>query len=225
MLLESIKVIITPNSSDTLLVFPFDQYNIKFKRDLNENVLEGRYSEKKINQILDQIEATCDHFWTLKKYIILTLFTSATLAVAVILGSIFINIGLKNDTTSGINFVKYEPNYYVYTGGIVLGIGGLQFILLMICISVKSKYIRLSYEEKATQIIEIHNEICKDIGIRWKLGNYLRWIEVRLDFKIKIDKDLMYSSTIDVLKSPNTEKADKEYSPLFQINLIKLDVD
>ena len=227
MLLESMKIIVPPASTETLIIFPFDQCNIKFRREVNENVFQGRYSEREINRLLDEIEANCDHFWILKTYIMLTLLTSMILTIAVIMGSIFLNLGYKNKD-SGVDFVKYESNYYVYTGGVILGIGGLQFILLMIWISFKSRYIRLFYEEKANQIIQMHNETNKDIGIWWRLGDYLRWIEVRLDFKIKMENYLMHSSTIDIsMKSPTRKKSNKEInsSILFQPDQIKLDVD
>jgi len=188
MLLECQRVNISiPKSTSVSLIFPFDQCSYRFKRHCYDPAAldKENYGVREINALLDRIEEACENFRILRRYRNIAIISAILLAFSIIIGSIFINIGINREKDSGVEFVKFQRNGFVYAGGILVGFGLLQFICIMCYLAFRARRLRLVFEEKTRDILEKTNADTKDLGLRWKMGQLYNWIELSLDYKVE----------------------------------------
>lgn len=188
MFLECKRTNVTvPRSSDITLIFPFDQFLYRFKRQ-NYNPLTldtKRYSPEKINEVIDTIEQKCDNFRRVRKFRNLAILSTVIFALGIILGNILLNIGIDKSSHSEVEFVKFEGNNFMIGGGILLVAGVIQFIFVMCSLAYKTRKLRVTYEDNAKEIIDLVNQKSKENGVRWKMGQFFNWIELSLDYKVE----------------------------------------
>jgi hypothetical protein len=188
MLLECQRVNISiPKSTPISLIFPFDQCSYRFKRHCYDpqSLDKENYTVKDINLLLDKVEEACNNFRVLRRFRNIAIMSAVFLAFAIIIGSIFVNIGTSRGKDNGVEFVKFQTNGFVYAGGIILFLGLLQFGLIMCYLAFKARRLRIVFEEKSREILEKTNADIKDLGIRWKLGQLFNWLELSLDYKVE----------------------------------------
>jgi hypothetical protein len=55
----------------------------------------------------------------------------------------------------------------------------------MITLALRTRKLRVIYEEKVRDILESLNSSMKGKGLRWKIGQFFTWIELSLDYKVE----------------------------------------
>lgn len=178
-----------PKSSDTSIIFPFRLCPFQFRCDPKDyRLVEERLSAAKIQEHLKSFHDVCRNFKGLKVIrIIFALMLLATLA-CVVVGSVFINLGLQNKLApffnlSDDNHIISLSNEKIKVGGALLGFSLVTFFILLIVLIIKNRKLRIYYEDRIFPVMTKINSELHDLGLRWRLGNQLRWIELSIDYK------------------------------------------
>lgn len=68
-------------------------------------------------------------------------------------------------------------------GIVVVAFGIVQFLFIIVLISIMAKKTLKKYEKKINKIFDFHNSKYKDKGIKFFAGEDCMWLEMRLDYK------------------------------------------
>lgn len=177
-----------PESNEVSLVFPFNQFCCKFKRNCYDSKYldQVKYSKQQANDFIDKIESTCGNFKKIRKYAIIAMVECLLFVIFVCVGNVLLNIGLTwtGGDTDEVELTKWKRNGLVIAGSCVLGLGIIQCFVVIIILALKVRKVRINYESLTARLIQQHNQELKELGIRWKIGQYYNWIEMCLDYKI-----------------------------------------
>lgn len=186
------EIMLVPKSSDTSLIFPFNDFRCRFQMNMKKiTVVDSCMPIPKIQQSLRAINASCDNFTKLKQYRNAFWLLIILLIAGIITGGGLINSGISkeprptngnqviSDTTNIIRFA----NGKIIAGAVIIGVSVIVFTVLMILIVRRVRRLRIIYEKAVFETIKELNKDLKGLEIRWKIGLYLRWVEISFDHK------------------------------------------
>lgn len=205
-----------PQSNEVSLVFPFNQCSYQHSRNSYDPKYldETKFSKHRINKFLDQVQAACNNFKTMRIYGYIAIFVSVLLTVLLITGNILLNIGLsKNTKTASVKIAKFNGSTFVILGSCFIFGGAAQFIVVMIFLAWKTRRIRNKYENITAELIAKNNVEIKEVGLRWKLGQYYNWIELCQDYKIHnvLTKQLFNSLLLNKMSLLESQQLPKNF--------------
>ena len=183
---RNIKVTV-PQSNEVSLVFPFNQCSYQHNRNRydSKHIDETKFSKQRINQFLDDVQKACNNFKTIRSYGYIAIFITILFVVLLIIGNVLLNIGLtKNAKTATVKIAKFNESNMVILGSCFIFGGAAQFIIFIILLAWKTRKVRSKYENITAELIAKNNVEIRELGLRWKLGQYYNWIELCLDYKI-----------------------------------------
>lgn len=232
------QVMKIPESSESSLVFKFNNLKCGFFPNFRSNggALTPRMPSESVQKSLEKINLACNGFNKLK--ILRNLFFVSILLIVcgVFTGAIFINIGVAKteptvnefqiirDTTKIIQF----SNAKIIAGACIICTSLLLFVIFQLLIICYARRLRDCYESAVFAVVNELNDEIKHLGIRWKIGLYLRWVEISFDYKKKDDigekSGSQYISSIGVLHEVKADLLQVEAAELWNLSISKISI-
>ena len=205
-----------PQSNEVSLVFPFNQCSYQHTRNgYDAKYLDqSKFPKHRVNKFLDEVQAACNNFKTMRLHGYVAIFTSVILTALLIVGNVLLNIGLsKNTKTATVEIAKFNQSTFVILGSCFIFGGAAQFIVIMIVLAWRTRRIRNKYENITAELIAKNNVEIKDLGLRWKLGQYYNWIELCLDYKIHnvLNKQVFNSLLLNKMSLLKSQQLPKNF--------------
>lgn len=182
----SSKRIHVPTTTENDIVFPFKPLQIKFSVDKKDlEYAKPKLQETDIMSSLEKIEESCNKFSELKKYRLLFFFSLGLTCFLGLIVILLVNKGTRSTNEHSDTALMELKNGWFISALVLSGIAFFQNGIVTLILTLKVKNTRSMYEEKLYTVTSQMNEELKAQGIRWKVGKYMRWVEISLDYKKK----------------------------------------
>ena len=198
--LKSKYLLVPPSSSDYKLIYPLNLKKFRYDRsNFSDQKVDEKISQETFDHLIDEIERDVLFFRRLIVYKLISIFSLVSMFLLIIIGTVIIVLDAvrnKQKTVSEFSNLTGDPNNHLLDnkgdefstltiiGIVVLTFGALQFIVMLIVISVLSSKTFRKYKLKIAKILEKYNKtVFKNNEIKMLQGENDMWLEMRLDYK------------------------------------------